>query len=115
MKKIREILVIIYYLIISSDNKPIAIVTGASAGLGKHISLKLSQNHFHVMLIARNKKILLKIKDQIELEGNECTVISADISKPNSIKKISSKLKKDDSVEVLVNNAGDSFQHWSKI
>ena len=88
------------------DNKPIAIVTGASTGLGKHISLKLSQNYFHVMLIARNKKKLLKIKDQIELEGNECTVISADISKPNSIKKISSKLKKDDSVEVLVNNAG---------
>ena len=37
-------------------NKYNAIVTGASTGLGKHISIKLSENNFNLILISRNNK-----------------------------------------------------------
>jgi len=87
-------------------HKPIAIVTGASTGIGKHISLKLAHQHFHVVLIARNSQNLSKVKSEIESLGNECTIITADISKVNSIERIYDKINEKDKIEVLVNNAG---------
>ena len=51
-----------------STSNPIAIVTGASTGIGKHISIKLSQNNFHVILISRNKLKLRAVEKKIKEE-----------------------------------------------
>ena len=44
--------------------KPIAIITGASRGLGEKLSVKLSDKYF-IYLISRNKENLLKAKSLI--------------------------------------------------
>ena len=83
-----------------------AIVTGASTGLGKYISIKLSQNNYNVILIARNSKKLESVKKNISDKGNNCSIISADISDINDINKISKILNSINKIDVLVNNAG---------
>lgn len=89
-----------------SASKKNAIVTGGSTGLGKHISIKLSQNNYHVFLIARNSKKLELVKKNILKDGGDCSMISADISNDNDINKISDIVGDINKIDVLVNNAG---------
>lgn len=89
-----------------SISKKTAIVTGASSGIGKHVSIKLAQNNFNVILIARSKEKLQCLKKIINDEGNDCSIIVADISDNLSVEKIYSKLEKIKNIEVLINNAG---------
>ena len=89
-----------------SISKKNAIVTGASTGLGKHISIKLSQNNYHVFLIARNIEKLELVKKNILDSGGDCSIFSADISNDNDIDKVSEVINKIAQVDVLVNNAG---------
>ena len=88
--------------------KQIAVVTGASTGIGKHISIKLAENNYNVLLISRNITKLKLIEKYIKDNGNDCSSISADISKDSSLKKVRSYLK-NKRVNVLVNNAGIGF------
>lgn len=89
-----------------SISKKNAIVTGASTGLGKHLSIELSQNNYHVFLIARNIEKLELVKNNILDDGGDCSVFSADISNDDDIDKISRVVDKIAQVDVLVNNAG---------
>ena len=89
-----------------SISKKNAIVTGASTGLGKHLSIELSQNNYHVFLIARNIEKLEIVKENILDSGGDCSVFAADISNDNDIGKISEVVDKIAQVDVLVNNAG---------
>ncbi len=85
--------------------KPVAIITGASTGIGKSLAIKLSNKYF-VYLISRNKEKLQKTADQIINNKNECQTIIADISKENSLNAISSKINNKEDVDLLINNAG---------
>tara|TARA_B100000900_G_C20437955_1_gene657786 strand:- start:3 stop:707 length:705 start_codon:yes stop_codon:yes gene_type:complete len=86
-------------------NKPIAIITGASTGIGKKLAIELSDDYF-VYLISRNKIKLENTKKIIEHRNNNCEVISCDISQNDAINEISSKIKYIENVELLINNAG---------
>ena len=85
--------------------KPIAIITGASTGIGKELAVELSNDYF-VYLISRNIENLNKIKAIIHNKNNDCEIISADISDGESVKKIHNKISNKDNIELLINNAG---------
>ena len=89
-----------------NNPKPIAVITGASTGIGEQISLKLSNNNFHVVLISRSKNKLSKVQEKIKNLGNQCQIIIADVSKPNLISHIKDQIKFPQNVQVLINNAG---------
>jgi len=86
-------------------NKPIAIITGASTGIGRSLSIKLSDNYL-VYLISRNKDNLNKTKELINLKNNDCRIIVSDISKNESINDVYSQIEDKQKIELLVNNAG---------
>ena len=86
-------------------DKPIAIITGASTGIGRSLSVKLSEQYL-VYLISRNKDNLNKTKELINAQNNECKVIVADISKSESINIIDSQIEHKEKIELLINNAG---------
>ena len=86
-------------------NKPIAIVTGASTGIGRSLSIKLSNQYF-VYLISRNKENLNKTKELINIQNNDCKIIISDISKNESIDDIYSQIEHKEKIELLINNAG---------
>ena len=88
-----------------SNNKT-AIITGGSTGIGKNISILLSQHQYDIILISRNKDSLELVKEEIKNLNNNCEIIPADLSKTEDFKKIFSKLKEINNIDVLVNNAG---------
>ena len=85
--------------------KPIAIITGASTGIGRSLAVKLSEQYF-IYLISRNKENLNQTKKIINENNNECEVIIADISKKESINTINEAINNKNDVELLINNAG---------
>ena len=87
-------------------NNPIAIITGASTGIGKHIGILLSQKKYHVILVARNKEKLQLVKDAIIESGNTCSMICSDIRHEKAVNEIYSSIKNKKNIEILINNAG---------
>ena len=69
-------------------NRPAAIITGASTGIGKALSIKLSDRYF-IYLISRDIVKLQKVADEILAKGKKCQPIVADVSKKKSILKFS--------------------------
>ena len=101
----------------------VAIITGASTGIGRCMSIELSNSNFHVILISRNKKKLEFVKKEIDNLGNKCTLIEGDVSSEDSIKSIFNQIKLFNNIEILINNAGlgifskiqnISYSDWDK-
>jgi short-subunit dehydrogenase len=82
-------------------NKKVALVTGASSGIGKATAKKLLEDGLIVYVAARRME---KMQDLEELGA---TAIKMDITVEDDIQNVVSRIKKnDDGVDVLVNNAG---------
>lgn len=104
-----------------SLNKPLAlkktvqgkivVVTGASDGIGKKLSVRLGKAGAHVMLVARSMEKLQVVQKEIKAEGGSAECYVADLSEGPSTEKMISKILKDHGkVDVLVNNAGRSIR-----
>ena len=84
-----------------------AIVTGASTGIGRAISIELAKNGFRIVLIARTQNRLEETKQLIEKENGEAEIVSADLTSVDSIDKLIDSIKSNHSqIDVLVNVAG---------
>lgn len=85
----------------------VVLVTGASQGLGKEISIQAARLGASVSLVARSEKLLQDVKEQIIRESGNAEYYLCDISDSiqvkNTIDKIIEKFGK---IDVLVNNAG---------
>lgn len=90
----------------SLKNK-IALVTGASKGIGKAIALALVAEGAHVGLIARSEPELVKLTTEIQTGGGKASYAMADISDRSSVEAavhaITSALGP---IDILINNAG---------
>ena len=103
----------------------VAIVTGASQGIGKAISEIYSEAGAHVVCLARNSEKLKELVSKISKKGNSASYISCDINNGNLIKEAFDSVIKDyKQIDILVNNAGttkDSLllrmkeQHWDLV
>lgn len=83
------------------ENKKVAIVTGASAGIGKATALQLQKDGYTVYGAAR------RIEKMKYLETQGIKIISLDVTKEESmVKCIDTILKNEGRIDVLVNNAG---------
>src|SRR5687768_10819220 len=86
--------------------KRVALVTGASAGIGKSAALALLKDGYHVALVARRKDLLEKVAAESGAK-ERALVLPADITKDAEVKKIFGELKgKWGRLDVLFNNAG---------
>jgi short-subunit dehydrogenase len=84
----------------------IAIVTGASGGIGKATAMLLSQKGAKVVLAARSKDKLLKLAETIP----ESFVVVTDMTKPADIKNLIGKtISHFGRIDILVNNAGRGY------
>jgi 3-oxoacyl-[acyl-carrier protein] reductase len=62
----------------------VAIVTGASQGIGRAIALKLAEDGAAVMLAARNAELLKGVRAEIESKGGGAAWLSLDLRKPEA-------------------------------
>ena len=87
--------------------KRIAIVTGASQGIGEVISKRLAIAGAHVICVARTEDKIKKISNSILEQGGSSSYFTCDVSQPNSVRDlIKDSLKKFNTIDILVNNAG---------
>jgi len=87
-------------------NNTIAIVTGASRGIGKQIAKDLLKSGSKVGLISRSKEELKKVSKEF-LDIGETLPLSLDIKNNNEVKiAIKTIIEKWGKVDILVNNAG---------
>lgn len=91
----------------SDEAKRVAIVTGASRGIGRAIALKLAGDGFHVVAVARNQEKLDALVAEIEAAGGAASAQSCDLSDSDAVKAlIKDTAKSLGGIDVLVNNAG---------
>ena len=85
----------------------VAIVTGASRGIGEAIAKKISSCGAKIILIARNSDQLVAVKETIISKGGIAESMAGDVSNLNSISEIvTNTIDKWGQIDILVNNAG---------
>ena len=85
----------------------IAIVTGASQGIGRTIAKILAQSGAHVVCIARTEDKIKDLKDQINTSGGSADYICCDISNGDFFSNsINTVIKDNGKLDILINNAG---------
>ena len=85
----------------------VAVITGASRGLGKPMAKGLAAAGAHVVLIARDEARLNVVRDEIVAAGGEATILPIDLTDEEAIRtgirRIGHELGR---VDICVNNAG---------
>jgi len=91
----------------NSDNKKIAVVTGANRGIGFEVCRQLAKNGFQVILTSRDEQKGLATCLQLQDEGLSVQFHQLDVNDPESINHIREFIEKEyGRCDVLVNNAG---------
>jgi 3-oxoacyl-[acyl-carrier protein] reductase len=85
----------------------VALITGASQGIGKAIALTLADEGCHLAICARRKEALDSSAKEIRAKGVEILAIQSDVTKLEDNKNfVSQAAKKFGRIDILVNNAG---------
>ena len=85
----------------------VAVVTGASRGIGAEIAKALAEQGRHVVLMARNVEALDAVQGQIHASGGVATVIPCDVSDHQAMADAIESVYADHKrLDILVNNAG---------
>jgi NAD(P)-dependent dehydrogenase (short-subunit alcohol dehydrogenase family) len=88
-------------------NGRIAVVTGASRGLGQRIAVRLAQEGATVALLARSEEGLEDTRQQIVAKGACALVVPVDLGKPESVSRVKRSIERDLGIpSILVNAAG---------
>ena len=79
-----------------------ALITGASSGIGKNMAYVLANKGIDLILVARNKEEMLKIKENVKVN---VLVIELNLLKEKNVFKLY-EMCKDENIDILINNAG---------
>lgn len=81
--------------------RPVALITGASRGIGRSTALRLAADH-DIIAVARTARDLDSLKSEVESRGRSCRVIALDLADHGATDRGLAGIDCD----VLVNNAG---------
>jgi 3-oxoacyl-[acyl-carrier protein] reductase len=88
------------------DDK-VALVTGASQGIGEAVARLLARHGAKVVLAARNEERLKRLAEEIDAGGGCARTLVLDVSQPETLAERVKSLPEDfAAVDILVNNAG---------
>ena len=83
------------------------LVTGASSGIGKEISIELSTYAKHIYICSRNVQKLEIVHDKIIENNCECTIVPLNLCDENVIENLAKQIQvKNTSLDILVLSAG---------
>ncbi|MFM7139440.1 MAG: SDR family NAD(P)-dependent oxidoreductase, partial [Actinomycetes bacterium] len=84
-----------------------ALITGASAGIGLEFAFQLAEKNYDLILVSRNQQKLTQIAQDISSKyKNSNEVLVADLSTQEGIDLVINKIRSDQDIEFIVNNAG---------
>ncbi len=90
----------------------VALVTGASRGIGRAIALELAQQGMkRLILVARDRQKLAEVAREIESRGAQATIMAVDLTKPIFVNVAAAQLWRSyGPIHLLVNCAGVAYQ-----
>jgi NAD(P)-dependent dehydrogenase (short-subunit alcohol dehydrogenase family) len=89
----------------------IALISGASKGLGRAMAIALGSEGATVALVSRNAEKLNEVKKEIENAGGQAAVFLADVTQEDEVRKLESEVSAQlGKVQILVNNAGTNIR-----
>ena len=90
----------------TSADRPVALVTGASAGLGREFARQLAGLGYDLVLVARDAARLEELATELrELSGAESEILVADLTLDNDVANVVARIDQEP-IHLLVNNAG---------
>ena len=85
----------------------VAIITGASRGIGREIALSLAKEKVQLVLVARNVGELQSLSSSINRQGGAAIGIQADIADSKAVEALLSQaIREFGRIDILINNAG---------
>jgi len=91
------------------SNRPVAVVTGASAGIGAVYAQRLAARGFDLILVARRVHRLAALSKEVQKGyGTEVEIVAADLTDSTDLSRVERLVAGDTRVTMLVNNAGNS-------
>ena len=92
------------------DNQKIAIVTGASRGIGREVAKELAESGITVIAnYNKSEEEAKKLQQELEEQDLKLEIFKADVSKREDVKKlVEYTIKKYGKIDILINNAGIS-------
>jgi short-subunit dehydrogenase len=91
-----------------AERQPVALITGASAGIGTELARVFARNGHHLVIVARRGERLEALADEIAAAGRpRPLVIALDLAQPDAGDRIEAALVRDNlEPQYVVNNAG---------
>jgi 3-oxoacyl-[acyl-carrier protein] reductase len=88
-------------------NDSVAVITGASQGIGRSAAIRLARDFSHIVLVARNGEALNEVADEVRQRGAEPLAIALDLSQIESSESvIKTTLDRWGRIDALLNIAG---------
>jgi uncharacterized protein len=85
--------------------RPIALVTGASSGIGRVFAKRLAEDGYDLVLTARREERLKELARELEQAGAKAEIVVADLDTRDGVAKVEKRAGAGD-IAMLVNNAG---------
>ncbi len=93
----------------------VALITGASKGIGKGIAERYAREGATVMLASRTEKLLDELSRKIQSDGGKADFCIMDVKKPDNIQAaVDRTVATFGKLDIMVNNAGVSMAHPSE-
>jgi len=93
----------------SESPKPVALVTGASAGIGSVYAERLAERGYDLILVARRADRLHALSSKIGVAfGAKVDVVEADLTRDADVTRVERLIRDTPAITLLVNNAGTS-------
>ncbi|HJX90284.1 MAG TPA: SDR family oxidoreductase [Pyrinomonadaceae bacterium] len=86
--------------------KGLAVITGASSGIGAVYADRLAQRGYDLLLVARSRERMEDLAKKLSETGRKVEILVADLTVSSDLAKLAQVLREDSRVTMLVNNAG---------
>ncbi len=97
----------------SGAKGPVAIITGASSGIGASTARLLARRGYRVSLAARSTAKLEALADEIHATGGQALALTTDVRRPEDVRRmVDATVRQFGQVDVLINNAGVHYAAW---
>ena len=91
----------------TSWSNKVVLITGASSGIGRGLSVELARRGAAVGLLARRGDLLREVVEEIQSHGGKAIALPADVTDANAVRAAAGKLRDEfGPIDLLIANAG---------